>query len=104
VVAGDAVTALGGDGHAAKDVAAADDDAHFDPERPRLCNVGGDAVDDRNVDAEMLFAHQRLARRLQNHAPVQGFFRHRFLVGIVFMGAIHEGHRVVTRCPSRKTS
>ena len=62
MVAGDAVAALRGDRDAAKDVAAADDDADLDAHRPRLGDVGGDAVDDRDVDAEMLLAHQRLAR------------------------------------------
>ena len=112
VVAGDAVAALRGHRHAAEDVAAADDDADLDAERPRLGNVGRDPVDHRNVDAEMLVAHQRLARRLEQDAPVFGPCRHGILAIVgcrVGAGsgaarrrrpAIHEGRRDVTRRPS----
>ena len=76
VVAGDAVAALGGHRNAAKDVAAANDHADLDAKRPRLGDVGGDAIDDRDVYAEMLFAHQRFARRFQQNSSVQWLGRH----------------------------
>ncbi|MNT64989.1 hypothetical protein D3C72_2029370 [compost metagenome] len=58
MVAGHPVATLGGNSDAAEDVAAADDDAHFDAHGARFGNVGGDAVGNRHIDAEALAAHQ----------------------------------------------
>ena len=79
MVAGHPVAALGRHGDAAEDVAAADDDGDLDAQRARLGDVGGDAVDDRDVDAEMLLAHQRLAGRFQQDSAVEWLGRHGIL-------------------------
>jgi hypothetical protein len=76
VVAGDAVATLGCHRDTAEDVAAADHDADLDAELPRLGDVGGDLVGDRDVDAEPLRAHQRLAGGLQQDAAIQRLCSH----------------------------
>ncbi len=82
MVAGHAVAALGGHGDAAKDVAAADHDADLDAHVARLLDVGRDAIDDRNVDAETLFTHERLAGGFEKDAAKGGFGRH----GVLMVG------------------
>ncbi|MNY83565.1 hypothetical protein D3C86_2264180 [compost metagenome] len=58
MVASYPVAALGGNGHAAEDVAAANDDAHFDAHGACFGNVGGNAVGNRHIDTEALASHQ----------------------------------------------
>ena len=90
--AGDAVAVVAGDGHAAEDVAAADDDADLDAEADGLADLPGDPVDHAVVDAEGLVAEQRLAGNLQKHPLDSGaasaiVCRHPFCA---FGGCLHE--------------
>ena len=68
IVGGRAVEALGRGGHAAEDVAAADDEAQLMALRLRRCDLAGEAGDRFGIDAELALAHQRLARQLQQDA------------------------------------
>ncbi len=79
------------------------------PRPLRLGDVGGDAVDDGDVDAETLGAHQGLAGGLEQDTLVDRLRRHGSLSWLTrealprqsnHGAAIHEGHRVVTRRPS----
>src|SRR5690606_11668379 len=79
VVAGDPVAALRGHGDAAEDVAAPDHDADFNVHGAHFGNVGGDAVDDRDIDAETLAAHQGFARGFEEDALEQGCWRHELI-------------------------
>ncbi len=70
VVAGHPVAALGGDCDTAENIAAADDDADFNAHVPRFGDIGGNAVRDRDVDAEPLASHERFAGSLEQNAFV----------------------------------
>ena len=56
--------------HAAEDVAAADHDGDLHAQPHDLADLGDDAVDHLAVDAVGVFAHQRLARQLEQDALV----------------------------------
>src|ERR1041385_2180661 len=58
--------------HAAKNVSASDDYGNLNPELVSLLNLFSDRTRDVNVNAERLFAQQRLARELQQDATVSG--------------------------------
>jgi hypothetical protein len=78
VIRRDAIHAGLGEARAAKDVAAADHEPDLDAHRGDLGDLGGDALDDRRVDAILLAAEQRLAAQLQQYSSVgRRPFRHR---------------------------
>ena len=60
-----AVHSLRRAGHAAKDVAAPDDQADFEPGFLGRLHFLGQFHDECGIDAELLVAHQHLARELQ---------------------------------------
>ena len=64
------VEALGGGGHAAEDVAPADDEAQLVPLPLRFSDLAGEPVGGFGIDPELPLAHQRLARQLQQD-PVE---------------------------------
>ena len=70
VVGGGAVHADGTAGHAAKDVAAADDHRHLDTQLRDLLHLPHHAHDGGAVDAVGVVAHQGFARQLQQDALV----------------------------------
>jgi hypothetical protein len=65
VVARGAIHAFCAGRHAAEDIAPADDDADLDAEALYVLDVHGDAGGDGGIDAEGVFAHQRLPRQFQ---------------------------------------
>src|SRR5207237_29048 len=71
VVARRPIHAFGAGRDAAEDIAAADDDADLDAEAANLRDICGDAGSDGGVDAERLFAHQRLPGEFQEDAFIQ---------------------------------
>ncbi|ENN87013.1 hypothetical protein RHSP_13228 [Rhizobium freirei PRF 81] len=102
VVAGHAVATLGGHGHTAEDIAAADHDADFDAHGAGLRDIRGNPVRDGNVDTETLTAHKRFAGGLEQYTLVDRLGHMGSLKSSRGNGCecrIHEGHRVVTRCP-----
>ncbi len=70
VVAGGPVHAPGRGGEAAEDVAAADDDADLDAQRLDLGDLPRDERAELGIDAVLPLAQQRLARQLEQDAPV----------------------------------
>ena len=70
IVGGGAVDALGGAGKAAEDIAAADHHADFAAGLVGFRHIAGDAVDHVDIDAELAFAHQRLAGDLEQDPAV----------------------------------
>ncbi len=70
VVGGGAVHALGARGQPPEQVAAANHDADLHAQLLDLADVGGDAGGDRRVDPELLLAHERFARQLEEDAGV----------------------------------
>ena len=68
VIGGGAVEALGRRGHAAEDVAAADDEAQLVPLRLGRGDLAGEAGDGVGIDAELALPHQRFARQLEQDA------------------------------------
>ena len=69
-IAGHARDALLGHLHAAKDIAAADDNSDADAQRLGGDEIGGDALERWLMDAEAVRAHQGLAGDLDDHASV----------------------------------
>src|SRR5204862_1444788 len=69
------VHALGGLGHAAENVAAADDQAELDAGLERIGNLGGYPLDSCQVDAERLRPHEDFARDFQEDT-LEGKFGH----------------------------
>jgi hypothetical protein len=67
-----AVHALRRARHAAKDVAAADDEADLQPGILRRLDLGGELRDEIGVDAVLLVAHQHLTRELEKDALIAG--------------------------------
>ncbi len=59
------IAALGGNGDAAEDVAAADDDADFHTHLPRFGYVSCNAVCDRYINSKSLAAHEGFAGSLE---------------------------------------
>ena len=61
----------------------------------------GDPVGNRHIDAETLVSHERFAGSLQQYAFIDRLVPAivDFLESAVSNVRIHEGHRVVTRCP-----
>jgi len=51
---------------------AADHDADLGPDRCRIPDLPGDALDDLEMDAEALVAREYLARELQHDAAIGG--------------------------------
>ena len=77
-----AVHAAGGAGHAAKNIAPADDEADLQPGFLGVLHLLRHLRDKAGVDPELLIAHQHLAGKLDQHAPVNrrggGRTAHRF--------------------------
>ncbi len=67
-----AVHALGRRGHAAVDVPRADDDPDLDAGLLAVDDLLGDRLDARELEAELLVAHQRLAGELEQDAVERG--------------------------------
>jgi hypothetical protein len=65
VVGAGAIHAARRAGHAAEDVAAADDQRDLDAERAYFGDLGGDALEDGGIDAEAGVAHEGFARELE---------------------------------------
>ncbi|BCP53682.1 hypothetical protein K32_22990 [Kaistia sp. 32K] len=76
MIAGDAVAARLRDGHAAKDISTADDEADFDAKLDGLSDFAGDPVDDFLIDAERLITQKRFAGNLEEHTSKTDRFRH----------------------------
>ena len=74
VVGGDAVHAVGGVRDAAKDVAAAHHDAHFNPEGVGFADLFGQIVGEGAVYSEGLGSEERFSGKLEENALVDGFF------------------------------
>ena len=70
IVGRPALHALGRAGQAAEDVAAANDDAQFNPGFVNRSDFFRHSLDGRHVQANALLAHQDLAGDLQQDAPV----------------------------------
>ena len=68
VIAGHAVDALGGRGHAAEDVAAADDDGDLDAHLLHFAELVGDRGQDVGVDAGAPPAHEGLTGKFEKDA------------------------------------
>ncbi len=64
IVGRGAVDAFGRSGQPAEDVAPTDDQAHLGANVTRFLDIGRNALDGFDVDAEVLGAHQRLAGHL----------------------------------------
>ena len=75
MIGADPVHALGGAGHAAEDVAAADHQGDLRASLEAGDDIVGDTPDGIEIDAEFALAHQRLARHLEENALV-GEFAH----------------------------
>src|SRR5690606_17690329 len=74
--AGHPVAALGSHGHAAKDVAPADNHADLDAHGAGFSDIGSDAIGNRDINAKTLAAHERFAGSLEEDALVDGIGRH----------------------------
>ena len=72
VVGGRTVHALRAGRQTAEQVAAADDDGGLHAELLDPADFAGDLRGDGRIDPERLFAHERLARELEEHAAVDG--------------------------------
>ncbi|MDT4837985.1 hypothetical protein FQZ97_717280 [compost metagenome] len=67
VVGGSAIHALRARGDATENVAPADDDGQFDAGCGDFGDLIGHADDGGTIDAERIFAHQRLAGKLEKN-------------------------------------